>query len=384
MKIGDKVSFLNEVGGGIVSGFQSGNIVLVEDEDGFEIPMRMSEVVVVQNESYDKKPKYYNQPKKEDKAAKPVAKSVKAALSEADENEADLAAELIEPADLPITFMAEPEERKGGDKLYAYLAFVPLNGTDFGNQRFAVFYINDSNYYQQFAISIRENAGCHLHKTGLVEPNTSILLEELSLTDLNDRERLLVQMISFKQGKSFMRRPVVDVELRIDGRKFYKVTSFVENDFFDENAMLLPIVEDDRIAEPEMQLGNGVGQKIKEAMMGTVSSKDDDGKAIEAVRTKTVGNEEIIIVDLHAHEIIDSTTGMKPVEILNYQKDYFNKIMKKYQNKQGQKIVFIHGKGKGVLRAAIINDLTYRYKRCKYQDASFQEYGFGATQVTIR
>lgn len=379
------MSFLNEVGGGIVSGFQAGNIVLVEDEDGFEIPMRMNEVVVVQNESYDKKPKYYNQPSKANNtdSSKPVAKSVKAALSESDDEDVT-EADIIDPSDLPIAFRPEPEERKGGDKLYAYLAFVPLNGTDFGNQRFALFYINDSNYYQQYAISIRENAGCHLHKTGLVEPNTSVLLEELSLTDLNDRERLLVQMISYKQGKVFMRRPVVDVELRIDGRKFYKVTSFTENDFFDENAMLLPIVENDRVAEPEMQIGNRVGQKIKDAMTGASSSSIDDGKSIEAVRTKTVGNEEIIIVDLHAHEIIDSTTGMKPVEILNYQKDYFNKIMKKYQNKQGQKIVFIHGKGEGVLRAAIINDLTYRYKRCKYQDASFQEYGFGATQVTIR
>ena len=32
MKIGDKVRFLSEVGGGTVSGFQGKNIVLVEDE----------------------------------------------------------------------------------------------------------------------------------------------------------------------------------------------------------------------------------------------------------------------------------------------------------------------------------------------------------------
>ena len=34
-------------------------------------------------------------------------------------------------------------------------------------------------------------------------------------------------------------------------------------------------------------------------------------------------------------------------------------------------------------RRALINDLTYRYKKCTYQDASFQEYGYGATMVTI-
>ena len=35
MKIGDKVRFLNEIGGGIVKGFRGKDIVLVEDADGF-------------------------------------------------------------------------------------------------------------------------------------------------------------------------------------------------------------------------------------------------------------------------------------------------------------------------------------------------------------
>ena len=52
MNIGDKVRFLNEVGGGIVAGFQGKNIVLVEDEDGFQMPMLVNEVVVVTDEDY--------------------------------------------------------------------------------------------------------------------------------------------------------------------------------------------------------------------------------------------------------------------------------------------------------------------------------------------
>ena len=47
MKIGDKVRFLSEVGGGIVKGFQGKDIVLVEDADGFDIPMPMRECVVI-------------------------------------------------------------------------------------------------------------------------------------------------------------------------------------------------------------------------------------------------------------------------------------------------------------------------------------------------
>ena len=45
MKIGDKVKFLSETGGGKIAGFQGKNIVLVEDEDGFQIPTPVNEVV---------------------------------------------------------------------------------------------------------------------------------------------------------------------------------------------------------------------------------------------------------------------------------------------------------------------------------------------------
>ena len=50
MKIGDKVRFLDAEGGGIVKGFDSKGLVLVEDEDGFEIPTIASQCVVVSEE----------------------------------------------------------------------------------------------------------------------------------------------------------------------------------------------------------------------------------------------------------------------------------------------------------------------------------------------
>ncbi len=368
LKKGDKVSFLNEVGGGVVTGFQGNGIVLVEDEDGFEIPMRENEVCLIASQSYEKPNPY---------APKPKAAKVA-------ENEEEQEEEEIEPADLPISFRAEPEERKGGDKLYAYLAFVPMNGKDMVNNRYAVFYINDSNYYQQFVLSTRENSVCHFRKAALVEPNTKLLIDEIGKEDLNDIERILVQMISYKDRKPYMRRPVVDVELRIDGRKFYKITSFTQNDFFEEDALLVPIVEDDRVTEAEPSFNADIEKKLKKAMTEKTNADKKSGSSFSAVSVKKQDGKDIVVVDLHAHEILESTAGMQPVDILHYQIDYFNKIMKQYAKKAGQKIVFIHGKGEGVLRAAIINELTYRFKRCKYQDASFQEYGFGATMVTVR
>ncbi|MBO7580412.1 MAG: hypothetical protein J6T38_02685 [Bacteroidaceae bacterium] len=51
MNIGDKVRFLNDVGGGKITGFRQGGIVLVEGEDGFAVPMPQHEVVVIEEKT---------------------------------------------------------------------------------------------------------------------------------------------------------------------------------------------------------------------------------------------------------------------------------------------------------------------------------------------
>ena len=55
MKIVDKVRFLSSLGGGTVAGFQGKDIVLVEDEDGFQIPTRINDVVPIQSDDYSSK-----------------------------------------------------------------------------------------------------------------------------------------------------------------------------------------------------------------------------------------------------------------------------------------------------------------------------------------
>ena len=92
----------------------------------------------------------------------------------------------------------------------------------------------------------------------------------------------------------------------------------------------------------------------------------------------------ILEVDLHIHELLDHSNGLSNAEMLKVQMDKFNEIMQANLKYKGKKIVFIHGKGEGVLRKEIEKTLRQRYKSCYYQDASFQQYGFGATQVTIR
>ena len=69
--------------------------------------------------------------------------------------------------------------------------------------------------------------------------------------------------------------------------------------------------------------------------------------------------------------------------MLNYQLDVFRRTLDEFKTRTGQKIVFIHGKGDGVLRRAILDELKRKYRNYSSQDASFREYGYGATMVTI-
>jgi len=224
MKIGDKVRFLSEIGGGRVAGFQGKDIVLVEDEDGFQVPMRKTEVVVIGEENYD---------------TQRVVEMKKKAKSDADPIEP-------EPADRPITFKAKPEERKGGEQLSAYLAFVPMDVKELMQTRFESYFVNDSNYYMRFIFLKVEGNNWRLVCSDEVEPNTKLFIEEFGREDLNDFERIGIQVIAYKRDKPFMLKPAIDLQLRIDTVKFYKLHAFTDNAFFEQPAIIYTLIEDDK------------------------------------------------------------------------------------------------------------------------------------------
>lgn len=357
MKIGDTVRFLSEVGGGKVAGFQGKDIVLVEDEDGFQIPTRINDVVVVENDNYNRTPDL-GKPQQQD-----------------DKEEED-----YDPSDRPVTFKAQPEERNGGDKLSAYLAFVPVDPQELTHTKFEAYIINDSNYYLRYTCLTAEGANWQLRSTGEVEPNTKLFMEEFGRDSLNELERISVQLLAYKRGKSFMLKPATDVQLRIDTVKFYKLHTFRENDFFEQDALIYPIIENDKPVRPLVV----DAKKLKQEMARKAAA--DNKPATPAVQParKKEAKDGPVVFDLHASEILETTAGMSNIDILNYQLDYFRKKLDEYKNRKGTKLIFIHGKGDGVLRHAIVHELSYRYKGYPYQDASFQEYGYGATQVTIK
>ena len=381
MKIGDKVRFLSETGGGVVAGFQGKNIVLVEDEDGFQIPTPVSEVVVVESDDYN--------------IAKVHTGDLKKSPNIQNASKATNTPAMVEdePADKLEKKKKPAVERKGGDSLSAYIAFVPVDIKEMTRTRFETYFINDSNYYMSFTMMMAEGASWTLYEKGEVEPNTKLFLNEFGKEDLNQLERFCVQILPYKRDKGFMLKPAVDIQFRIDPVKFYKLHTFTDNDFFETPALIYTLIENDQQPKPLVI----DAKKLKQQMYANSAAADtvnDNGRQemvrrYEASQSKSKPmprhqHSDVVVVDLHASELLETTAGMTPTDILNYQLGVFHKTLEQYKSKKGQKIVFIHGKGEGVLRQAIVRDLRYQYKSYPYQDASFQEYGYGATQVTIR
>ena len=349
MKIGDKVRFLSEVGGGIVTGFQGKDIVLVQDEDGFDIPMLIRECVVVETDDYNIK-------------RKPSATSSQPQTHPKE-------------VEKPITY--KPAERKGGNVLNVMLGFVPQDVKAISTTAFDAYLINDSNYTVVYTYLTAEGHNWRVRSHGTVAPNSKFFIEEFEKNILNKLEHVAIQVLAFKEDKSFMLKPAVSVELRIDTVKFYKLHTFRDSDFFEEPSLIYDIVKDDVPARQTFFKG----EDIKEALL---TKKREDMQPARKPEVKKPKDNGIVEIDLHAHELLETTAGMSNGEILNYQLDVFRKTLDEYKNKKGQKIVFIHGKGDGVLRKAILQELKYKYKNYQSQDASFREYGFGATMVTIR
>lgn len=99
---------------------------------------------------------------------------------------------------------------------------------------------------------------------------------------------------------------------------------------------------------------------------------------------KEAKKEDILEIDLHISALTDRWQQIERSEMLHLQMDVFRRTMRDNIRYKGKKIVFIHGRGEGILKAAIAAELRNHYPACEYQDASFAQYGFGATMVIIK
>jgi len=349
--IGCKVRFLNDVGGGEVSRFLDKRTAIVKTFDGFEIPTLISELVVVEPAS---DLQLQNTPYQE------IGQDVSDHKVKS------------KTTDLKRTETAKETVDGEGDDISFIVALVPSNPSALQQSNFDLFLVNDSTYRIFYVFSFLTNQMLSPLSSGILQPDTKILVKQLSPEDVGKLQVVNLQAIYFKNITFKPFQPEY-YEIELNPIKLYKRGNFVPNDFFDTDAYIVTIASSKR----ELMIRHLTDKAISDA----IRQKDKPNPVIENKKVEP----EIEEVDLHIHQLVDNWNGLTPGEILKIQLARFETALEGgLKSTLTKRMIFIHGVGNGKLKFEITKLLSSKYPKLRYQDASFKEYGFGATMVFLR
>ncbi len=313
VKIGDKVKFLNEEGGGeITQLIDKDTVMVLSNIDDFEIPVLIQEIIVVGG-------------------------------NEKSENQS-------------IEFFKGKERINKNEKLL--LVFAE------NNKEYNYYLVNGKEQAVFFGVFEERKSEIWGVYSGILQPGAVQKINTYSLKDFDTIVQWRVQGFFFEKRPEKITTPI-DCAVKMHPKKFFNSRNkkFVEE-----------IGQEGIVVELE-QKEFASGLQVSELFTNPLKEKRK--------QPKRKNTREILEVDLHIHELLETTTGMSNSEILEYQLDKFRKVLEENKRFKGKRIVFIHGVGNGVLKQRIRHELQ-KYPRYTVQDASFQEYGWGATMVIIK
>jgi hypothetical protein len=356
-KVGDKVSFLNEKGGGIVSKILDNNMVQVTIDDGFDIPVMTTNLI------------------------KTGTKEITSEL--------DLAYKRLHPEAVPEDidegvsplYLAHnnPDQRPSG----IYFAMVPdVPDTPLVGS-LELFLINHTEYHILFGIFESHSGGFHGTEYGFLEPESKLFIKAIGRSELEKWANALLQCVFFKEGKI---TPMAPFSGLIDFKpiKLYKEDSFRYESLLRDKAFFTVVCKlSDLGRRPLFEENiNKETIKILQDKMQSGSTVNKEKAAKSTVLDKHKIDDTIAEVDLHIGELVDNFTNLEKGDLLQIQLDYFNKCMVEAEKEKISKIIFIHGVGNGKLKTEIYKHLQNTVG-IEYYDASYARYGMGATEVNF-
>lgn len=360
LKVGDRVKFLNEHGGGIVSSVISSNLVHVKDDDGFEIPVLVNELVKIEDggqagrmfsddfviDFRDKQPK--RQQSNEDNGGIVY-----------DDRSSKL-----------NIFQA-----RGNDKKGIYLAFVPQDQKWLLTGSMDVYLVNYSDFDILFSMFLRKpNGAWEGVDYDAIKPNSRLLLNSISREEIERWSYGLVQVLFHKDLSSKVLAPA-NCTFSFKPAKLYHENVYLNCSFLNEKSFLLSLAETDiQQTVAYSPLGDKYDEEIKEQFAKP--------KKPEEIINKHKTSPQEAVVDLHIGDLLDDYSKMSNAEMLTYQLNYFVKCLESAIRSYVTKVTFIHGVGDGILKSKILEILN-AYDNVKYKDASMKNFGYGATEVLI-
>jgi len=350
LRIGDKVRFLNETGGGRITSVINKDMVNVETDDGFEVPTRINNLIVVNaSDDYEKnrnKQGTFTPPKPAVQQEKKPVKPEEPWFSDKNQN----------------------PDKEEPQYLFALVPEVPANPPT-GN--ISMYLINNCNDTLLYRFAQKNKYNYETVAAGSLSPNSKAYIGLIKPEMIADLPVYCFQLLNFRK-RSKKLDPIIQKEITISAVKFYKQNAFVVTKLFKEPIMLFQINENPLKAEIE---------KLTDRDFKVATASKEPKKKVQEI---TLPNTEMVEIDLHIHELLDNFANLTNTEMVKVQMDKFHEEMDKAIKSEVKKIVFIHGVGNGTLKNELRRELQRKYAKYTFQDASFREYGYGATMVIIR
>ena len=360
-KVGEKVCFLNERREGFVTKIINKKMVSIAIEDGFEIPVLISDLAPIIMPDYiqDKKEKSHN-----------PEHFVIPQETTSEDNE------------LISSIFVKPFET--ADK-GVFIAYTPDNDSNLLSANLSVFLINNSSYDLLFSYYLKDENKFIGTDYDRLDTESKYLLQTIDRSQLEEWTDIKFQLLFFKKGSSII-KPPLDKEIKLKPIKFYREESYKYSSMVEQRCVLIPITgnhaneidEEDVVAEKkDLLLKKSAEKPVEKETNTSVLSKN------EPFPQKHVLDRKVAEVDLHIDELIDSIEGMTNNEMLQFQVNYFVTMLESAIVNKFFKIIFIHGVGNGKLKEEIRKVLKESYPFLKVYDASMAKYGVGATEVQI-
>ena len=365
--VGDKVKFLDEIGGGTIVEIVDENLVMVESGDGFPVPCMIAQLIHEGGfeESFRKEEEAELKIEVENEQETTELRVEVEKEPETAEHNIQAGKEVRKDEDQPGKGIRENEEQPG-----IYFALVPQE-SDLGLIT-NLYLINISTYHILFQLGKEMPDGIkNLDKDDLA-PGEKVHLGFLPDWMQDEILNLKYQILFFKESTYTYKEPDVGI-LSLVQEKLDNPDSYVENSFFTEKALLLIISQESE------ERGSMEKSYIHRYMEKPVNSSLDLKKKSHPKPEKHKAEE----VDLHIENIVDDPKDLSVREILKIQMDRFEVSLEGAIRNKQKRIIYIHGTGAGKLKYQIRKTLDDKYKNLRYQDASFLEFGYGATLVIL-
>ncbi len=357
LKVGDKVSFLNEKGGGIVTKILDDEIIHVTIEDGFDIPVMAKDVI---------KTGFAEEQEDTRKTYKPGQGSGSTA----------------EPDDdmLPLYLSHNsPDLRPDG----MYFAFVPEIQENPLTGSLDIYLINHTKYYSVFSLFLNHSGNYHGTEYGFIDPESRLYMGKIGRTEIEKWANAMWQSVFFCEDKCNPLPPMSQI-IAFRPIKLYKEESFKYESLLHKNAFIAEVCKVSDLSRKSL-----VEEKISKDMLKTLEEKIKEKpdtavpkKAQSSFLDKHKIDDKIAEVDLHIGELIDNFSNIEKNELLLVQLDYFKKCMQQAEKERLNKVIFIHGVGNGKLKTEIYKILD-KTTGIDFYDASYARYGMGATEVNF-